>query len=474
MKEYNPILGALFSGRGGEGGYNAGFRQSRLAALYQGDDPEKQALAAKQLAAVDPESAGKWQQEQAKVAQQNLERKARMLASAPSLEVKQQLYSSIVPEVRKVWADAPDVYTPELDQMLTSWAGADGGNKSMPTDVQSIQWKLESAGYKPGSAEYKKALDVELGIAARPSSAAIAYKIVKGADGRERLIAVDPRTPGAMVMDGGTAGFGEPTATQEPKPSETDYNAIATNLQQVLRDAGFDEASARDVADAYHSRKSGEPKGQYTDGYVKPMPAGQSAAFVSRTPEEQAALTREAELKADLGLKPSIAAAESEAKFGVETRYAPGIAGASAEATAQGKARGERSATGEKKAAEAGDAIALLKEAEQILAGATGGYVGAKADEFAAAFGKSTKGAEANAQLNVIAPKLIGLVPRFEGPQSDADRKLYENAAGDLGNPNKPVSIRLAAARMMMKLYQKTADGKQSADGQTKRIRITL
>lgn len=127
MKEYNPILGALFSGKGGEGGYNAGFRQSRLAALYQNDDPEKQSLAAKQLAAVDPESAGKWQQEQAKVAQQNLERKARMLASAPSLEVKQQLYSSIVPEVRKVWADAPDVYTPELDQMLTSWAGADGG-----------------------------------------------------------------------------------------------------------------------------------------------------------------------------------------------------------------------------------------------------------------------------------------------------------------------------------------------------------
>lgn len=474
MKEYNPILGALFSGKGGEGGYNAGFRQSRLAALYQNDDPEKQALAAKQLAYVDPESAGKWQQEQAALRQEGLKRKATMIANVPQ-EQRGPLYAAVLPDIRKDWAEAPEQYTPELDQMVTAWAqSVGGGNKSMPTDVQSIQWKLESAGYKPGSPEYKKALDVELGITARPSSAAIAYKIVKGADGRERLIAVDPRTPNAMVMDGGTAGFGEPTATQEPKPSETDYNAIATNLQQVLRDAGFDDASARDVADAYHSRKSGEPKGQYTDGYVKPMPAGQSAAFVSRTPEEQAALTREAELKADLGLKPSIAAAESEAKFGVETRYAPGIAGASAEATAQGRARGERAATGEKKAAEAGDAIALLKEAEQILAGATGGYVGAKADEFAAAFGKSTKGAEANAQLNVIAPKLIGLVPRFEGPQSDADRKLYENAAGDLGNPNKPVSIRLAAARMMMKLYQKTADGKQSADGQTKRIRITL
>ena len=127
MKKYNSFLGAFFSGDNGQGGYNAAYGKSALAKLYTSQDPAEQQMAAEGLARVDPESAGKWQQEQAKVAQQNLERKARMLASAPSLEVKQQLYSSIVPEVRKVWADAPDVYTPELDQMLTSWAGADGG-----------------------------------------------------------------------------------------------------------------------------------------------------------------------------------------------------------------------------------------------------------------------------------------------------------------------------------------------------------
>ena len=456
-----------------------GARGNTLAKLAITGEGEQRKSALADLYGLDPSLASQAQAQIGKNDEQDyseLVQSAKVMYSLKGRPEADMMWQRVAPKFSQKYGIQfnPTPQPSDWDAIEKIVQATDAGNKSMPTDVQSIKWKLESAGYRPGSAEYKKALDVELGITARPSSAAIAYKIVKGADGRERLIAVDPRTPGAMVMDGGTAGFGEPTATQEPKPSETDYNAIATNLQQVLRDAGFDDASARDVADAYHSRKSGEPKGQYTDGYVKPMPAGQSAAFVSRTPEEQAALTREAELKADLGLKPSIAAAESEAKFGVETRYAPGIAGASAEATAQGRARGERAATGEKKAAEAGDAIALLKEAEQILAGATGGYVGAKADEFAAAFGKSTKGAEANAQLNVIAPKLIGLVPRFEGPQSDADRKLYENAAGDLGNPNKPVSIRLAAARMMMKLYQKTADGKQSADGQTKRIRITL
>jgi hypothetical protein len=164
MKEYNPILGALFSGKGGEGGYNAGFRQSRLAALYQGDDPEKQALAAKQLAAVDPESAGKWQQEQAKVAQQNLERKARMLASAPSLEAKQQLYASIRPEVSKLWAEAPEQYTPELDQMLTAWAG--GSQESAdPAAVREVDLIAKRMGLTPGAPDYLNFVKTQYGLA---------------------------------------------------------------------------------------------------------------------------------------------------------------------------------------------------------------------------------------------------------------------------------------------------------------------
>lgn len=127
MGEYNSLLGAFFSGKDGQGGYNAGFRQSRLAKLYQSQDPAEQEAAARQLAAVDPESAGKWQAQQAKVTQQRLEQKARMLASLPSLEQKQSLYASMLPDVRKSWAEAPDQYTPELDQALSAWAGGTSG-----------------------------------------------------------------------------------------------------------------------------------------------------------------------------------------------------------------------------------------------------------------------------------------------------------------------------------------------------------
>lgn len=203
---------------------------------------------------------------------------------------------------------------------------------------------------------------------------------------------------------------------------------------------------------------------------VAQRPVPQYGGYQGMSAAEKARAEAEAKADVELQYAPQVEAA----KLGVQLETAPRLEGAKAEEQAAGKARGERAATGEKRASEAGDAIELLNQAEELLRTATGGYFGAKADEFAAAFGKSTKGAEANAQLNVIAPKLIGLVPRFEGPQSDADRKLYENAAGDLGNPNKPASIRLAAARRMMQLYQKAQQNQSSGNGQQKRIRITL
>jgi len=46
-------------------------------------------------------------------------------------------------------------------------------------------------------------------------------------------------------------------------------------------------------------------------------------------------------------------------------------------------------------------------------------------------------------------------VPRFEGPQSDKDTASYRAAAGDIGNPNKPIAARLAALEEMVTLAKK-------------------
>ena len=62
MKKYNSFLGAFFSGDNGQGGYNAGYRQSALAKLYDSSAaPEEQQAAQAGLMRVDPDSAIKWQ-----------------------------------------------------------------------------------------------------------------------------------------------------------------------------------------------------------------------------------------------------------------------------------------------------------------------------------------------------------------------------------------------------------------------------
>jgi hypothetical protein len=43
----------------------------------------------------------------------------------------------------------------------------------------------------------------------------------------------------------------------------------------------------------------------------------------------------------------------------------------------------------------------------------------------------------------------------MEGPQSDADRLLYQKAAGDFANPNVPVETRKAAMVQMRRLATK-------------------
>jgi hypothetical protein len=496
MKKYNSFLGAFFSGDNGQGGYNAAYGKSALAKLYSSQDPAEQQMAAEGLARVDPESAGKWQQEQAALRQESMKRKATMIANAPQ-EQRGPLYAAVLPDIRKDWAEAPDVYTPELDQMVTAWAQSVGGGANQDGDTRWIQtidengkpvWAAaNNRGIKPTKfglpTTYKEVDDeatgkkwrfnVKTGQLEPVDDAYVAPQpppTIQGADNFKQAftglankhgaqITSITRTPEENRRVGGVPNSYHLTS------QAGDFVVPQQNKAQFMADARAMGLDAIDEGDHIHV----EPPSRGA-----PPPRHASTGYVGLSAADKARVQAEEKARVDLGYAGPIAAATAEGKAQVESVYGPQIAGASAQATEEGKARGQRTATGEKKVAEADDAIALLKEAEQLLAVATGGYVGAKADEFAAAFNKSSKGAEANAQLNVIAPKLIGLVPRFEGPQSDADRRLYENAAGDLGNPNKPVSVRLAAARMMMKMYQQTANKKQSADGQPKRIRITL
>lgn len=116
----------------------------------------------------------------------------------------------------------------------------------------------------------------------------------------------------------------------------------------------------------------------------------------------------------------------------------------------QGKVAEERIT----KVRQAQEALQVADQIEGVLPNATGSHLGNIRDQAAAAFGQSTQGAQAIAQLRVLGTKLIQQVPRFEGPQSDRDVQLYKEAAGDLANPSVPMQTKQAALQTIRVLNQ--------------------
>jgi len=97
----------------------------------------------------------------------------------------------------------------------------------------------------------------------------------------------------------------------------------------------------------------------------------------------------------------------------------------------------------------------LIKEAKLLLPKATGSGLGAVRDIAAATIGKSTEGAQNLASLKAIQAGLILKMPRLEGPQGVLDLKLYEAAAGDIGNPFVPAETKLKALETLEKFQDK-------------------
>lgn len=95
----------------------------------------------------------------------------------------------------------------------------------------------------------------------------------------------------------------------------------------------------------------------------------------------------------------------------------------------------------------------LGDDTEQLIKQATGSMIGSAVDTGASLFGATTKGAEANAILKLRSATLAGNMPRFEGPQSDADRKYYLEMAGDLANPSKTTTEKLVALKELRRIH---------------------
>lgn len=133
----------------------------------------------------------------------------------------------------------------------------------------------------------------------------------------------------------------------------------------------------------------------------------------------------------------------------------PSTRGAQATAAAEGKVIGETRGTERKQAVDAGKMLDLTEGVEEVIKQSTGSGIGTMVDSLGRFFGKATDGAVAGGTLKALQSSLLRFIPRLEGPQSDADRKAYEQAVGSLGDTTLTRAERLAALAEVRRIMQK-------------------
>lgn len=100
-------------------------------------------------------------------------------------------------------------------------------------------------------------------------------------------------------------------------------------------------------------------------------------------------------------------------------------------------------------------AISQEKEIKAALDKASANWFFAKGREGLGMFGMESEAQIADNDLVILADPFLKSVPRFEGPQSNDDRKTYERAAGQLANTKLPPGTRRAALDTMIRLHKK-------------------
>lgn len=365
------------------------------------------------------------------------------------------------------------------------------------TDFRALDAKARAAGYEPGTDDYKRAFQVALGTQGRASSAGYGFDQLEDASGSKRPTRTDPRTGNQEVFveeESRWVPLGSTPIPQAPAPAPN----IAAQIGQQATQSGQPDASHFGAFNSLamefpnvsmtsavrsperNAAVGGQPNSQHLRGTAADyaVPPQLKPAFMSRvrqlgyTPIDEGdhvhiQLPRGGASTTGIGrsrTKEQEAAAVEAAKLGVQQQYLPTELGMRTDAALQQEAgklgvqqQADRSQKAFTRTRDADESLGLVSEALKLLPQATGSRTGALWDEANAAVGRSTQGAQANAQLKILSAGLIAKVPRMEGPQSDADVKMYRDAAGDLANENLPVATREAAARQLVRLQRKYA-----------------
>lgn len=207
--------------------------------------------------------------------------------------------------------------------------------------------------------------------------------------------------------------------------------------------------------DLYTAAKSWD-KGVVTDEFGRPVAMGGYGDAVGSIAGTKKAYEANAQNASDLQYDPLIAGGEAQQRLNQELQYSGPIKTQEKTAEIAATQVGEL----QKKADQAQSTVGLTDQARELLQSGkpTGSYVGAVGALGKRIIGRSDENTQANEALKVIAGNLTGNVPRFEGPQSDADRAYYIKMAGRVDDITVPAGDRLAALAEIDRLNAKYAN----------------
>jgi hypothetical protein len=111
------------------------------------------------------------------------------------------------------------------------------------------------------------------------------------------------------------------------------------------------------------------------------------------------------------------------------------------------------------------EALNLLGNIDRLIDTSTGSVAGTMLDQAGNFVGLSTEGSKSIAALQTNAKKLVMMMPRGAGPQSDRDVALAEQMAGDLSNPRLPRETRKAALEELKRITSQYIPGAEVPSG---------
>jgi GH24 family phage-related lysozyme (muramidase) len=318
---------------------------------------------------------------------------------------------------------------PEFERRVVSAVGQDQ-YAALPPNAQAA---LISIAYNYGT------LPGSIRAAARSGDTAALAQAVAGLVGDNQGVNAGRRREEAAMIAGGTA----PNAMVAPRATTNamlvPQDATAMNTPQIeLPTFG---GPPRDLADADRRKRILDIAGEFEKARLE----------AERRRAEQPARVQEAGQTAGATARAQADVRREEQPSRVEE------AGQTVSAQTTARLEAEEAVKRRQDAERLDTAIREVRNLIRpggLLQQSTGSGVGAGVDWALGQIGVSTRASQAAAQLAPIADMVLKMVPRFEGPQSENDRKSYEAAAGRLADSTRPNEDRLAAARVLIRIME--------------------